>query len=36
MNKLNQTMTRSLAAHGAAALTVMTALVAVVEAGKKW
>lgn len=36
MNKLTQTMTRSLAARGAAALTILAALVAVAEAGKKW
>jgi hypothetical protein len=33
---LTETVTRSLAFRGAAAITVMTTLVAVVEAGKKW
>ena len=36
MSKLTQNMTRAFAARGVAVLTVMTALVAVVEAGKKW
>lgn len=36
MKKLTDGVTLTFAARGAAALTVMTALVAVVEAGKKW
>jgi hypothetical protein len=36
MTRLTRTLTRSFAVRGAAAMTVMTALVAVVEAGKKW
>jgi hypothetical protein len=35
-NELSETVTRSLALRGAAAIAVLTTLVAVVEAGKKW
>jgi hypothetical protein len=35
-SKLTQTLTHKIVARGAVAVTVMTALVAVAEAGKKW